>query len=467
MTDSANTTAPVVVIGGGISGLACAFRLKKRGISVLLLEKSNRFGGVVESKQQDGFLFESGPQSFLLTSELAELIEDAGLGGDLISAPPRLARYILHGGKLVSVPLSPFSLLSTSLLDDGTKWRLLTEVFRKTRPPDPDESISAFTRRKFGECLLENLVAPFVSGVYAGDPEQLSLRSSFPQVHEWEEAKGSVLRGAIAQMKRAKKSSGKRARRQMCSLKDGVGTLMKALGSQLGDSARLGSAVNSVRPISAGGRMQYEVSLSTGETKAAHTIVFAADAVAGPILMPVSAQFPATLGKIAYAPVAVYSAGYRQEAIGRPLDGFGFLVPRKEGMRTLGCVWNSSLFPARAPKGHVLMTSFAGGATDPEFCTRGEERIASTIRDEIARALNIREAPVIERVRVHARALPQYTLGYSGIILELKTICDTTPEFYLTGNYLDGPALGACVVRAFRIADEVEARLSGATKSGA
>jgi oxygen-dependent protoporphyrinogen oxidase len=464
MADPTPNSAPVIVIGGGISGLACAFRLKQRGIPVLLLEKSDCIGGVVQTILQGGFLFENGPQSFMLTPELGELIEGAGLSGDIVRAAPRMPRYIYCGGKLVPAPLSPFSLLTTSLLDGSTKWNLVTEPFRGTLPPNPDESIAEFVRRKFGNSLLENLAGPFVSGVYAGDPEQLSLRSSFPKIHELESKYGSVLRGAMKQMFGKRRNPGAKTKRGLCSLNRGVGSLMQALGERLAPDARLGVTVEAVLRNAAPDMPQYEVRCGAGMTEAiaASAVVCAADpASAGPILAPASLQFAKSLGKISYAPVAVVSAGYRREAIGRALDGFGLLVPRKEGMHVLGCVWNSSLFPGRAPEGHVLLTSFAGGATDPELCAWSEDRVASTIQDEIARVLEIRDAPVTRHVKVYARALPQYNLGHQGVMTELEWACNATPGVFLVGNYLEGPSLGACVARSFRVADEVKEYVGG------
>ena len=186
-----------IVIGGGIAGLACTYRLREMSIPALLLEQADRVGGVIESAQQDGFLFELGPQSFLSTEPLLEMIAGLGLGDELLRADPRAPRYVLADGRLRRVPMSPPALLTTSLLSAGSKWRLVSEPFRRTQPPEGDESVAAFVRRKFGNELLELLVGPFVSGVYAGDPEKLSLRSAFPAVHEWENDYGSVLRGAM------------------------------------------------------------------------------------------------------------------------------------------------------------------------------------------------------------------------------------------------------------------------------
>jgi len=472
MPDATTISAPVIVIGGGISGLACAFRLKQRGIPFLLLEKSERFGGVVQSIKQDGFLFELGPQSFTLTAPLNELIDAAGLSGELFRAPPRMPRYIYVGGKLVAAPVSPFSLLTTSLLSAQTKWNLITEPLRRTHPPNEDESIAAFVRRKFGKSLLDNFAAPFVSGVYAGDPEKLSLHSAFPQVHEWEKNRGSLLRGAIHKMRSRPKDPSAKKVRGICSLERGVGSLFDALGAQLGDSAKLGIGVDAVIRNSSVHKERFEVrctfaggksgSATRIEALATSAVICATETeAAGAILAPSSEQFARSFARIRYAPVAVVSAGYRREAVGRALDGFGFLVARAEGLRALGCVWNSSLFAGRAPEGHVLLTTFAGGALNPELCSWNEERIASAVHEDIARVLNINEPPVVRHVHVYQRAIPQYNLGHFRIMTELHWTCGATPGLYLAGNYLEGPSMGACVERAFRVADEAQAYLSG------
>jgi oxygen-dependent protoporphyrinogen oxidase len=467
MPDAKTISAPVIVIGGGISGLACAFRLKQRGIPFLLLEKSDRFGGVIQSIQKDGFLFERGPQSFTLTAPLNELIEAAGLSGELLRAPSRMPRYILVGGKLVAAPMSPFSLLTTSLLSAGTKWNLLTEPLRRTHPPTEDESIASFVRRKFGASLLDNLAAPFVSGVYAGDPEQLSLRSAFPQVHEWEKNHGSLLRGAISKMRSRPKNPAAQKVRGICSLTGGVSSLFDALGAQLGDSAILRVGVDRVLRNTSPDKPRFEVRCTFGDVErndsldASAVICATESAPAGAMLGPSSEQFTKSLARIPYAPIAVVSAGYRRDAVGRALDGFGFLVPRKEGLSVLGCVWNSALFPGRAPEGHVLLTSFAGGALNPELCSWNEDRISAAIHEDISRVLNITEQPVVRSVHVYQRAIPQYNLGHFRIMTELKWTCDATPGLYLAGNYLEGPSMGACVERSFRVVDEVENYLDG------
>src|ERR1700730_1123056 len=187
----------VIIVGGGISGLACAFRLKQLGIPVTLLEASDRVGGMVGTVEKDGLLLESGPQSFQGTDSILELIQQVGIEDELFAADPHAPRYVLMRGKLHEIPMSPRALLTSSLLTPGSRWRIASEPFRKTRSPSEEESVADFVRRKFGHEILEYLVAPFVSGVYAGDPEKLSLRAAFPTLQEWEREYGSVLRGAM------------------------------------------------------------------------------------------------------------------------------------------------------------------------------------------------------------------------------------------------------------------------------
>jgi oxygen-dependent protoporphyrinogen oxidase len=459
MPNSTESAAPVIVIGGGISGLACAFRLKQLGIPAVLFEKSDRCGGVISTAEEDGFLFEFGPQGVLLTPPVAELVEAVGMAGEMLRANPRAPRFIYHGGKLVPAPMSPPALLRSSLLNGATKWRLATEPLRHSHPPEFDESVAAFVRRKFGASLLDSLVAPFVSGVYAGDPEQLSLRAAFPQVHEWEKRHGSVLRGAIKQMRQKPKDGG--GRPGLVSFRCGVGSLLDALRAQLGTGVHSGVSVNSVTRGDENSGAHFTLEIERGErreTIAASTVIIATEPqAAAKLLRPISLQFCKLLEPIAMVPVAMVAAGYRRGTVGHPLDGFGFLVPRKEGLRTLGTVWNSSLFPRRAPQGYVAMTSFVGGATDPEITTRPDEQIAAAVHEELVKVLQIREQPVVQRVQRYERALPQYNIGHTARIEQLEHLCRENRGIHLAGNYLAGPSFGACVERAFQVAREIEA----------
>jgi oxygen-dependent protoporphyrinogen oxidase len=441
-----------IVIGGGISGLCCAYRLRELGDSVMLLEASDRVGGVIQSVEREGFLFEHGPQSFLATEFLSNLIRYLNLEGELLLADPAAPRYILKKGLLHAAPLSPSGLLTTSLLSIGTRYRIISEPLRKTRPPEADESVAGFVRRKFGADLLENLVGPFVSGVYAGDPEKLSLRSAFPQVDKFEREHGSVIRGAI----KSRPPKGK-PRPGLASFRHGVATLVSALAQTMVNAIRFQASALSLNMKRTNTPPRFELQVSHGgasDVLSADTILLTVPTpVAAQIASSLSPRFSDLLARIEYAPVAVVSIAYRREQVGHPLDGFGFLVPRGEGVRLLGTVWNSSLFPGRAPEGHVLLTSFVGGATDPAAVQLGEDALVEMVERELAQVLRIQGKPAARMVQRYEQALPQYNLGHGEIVAGLREEMSRHPGFFLSGNYFAGPSIGNCVEQAYDAAE--------------
>src|SRR5487761_498709 len=379
-----------IVIGAGISGLACALRLVEMGIGVRVLEAAGRPGGMIATVERGGFLFEAGPQSVQMTPEFRELIRAARFEGEVLQASPQMPRYVLLGGKLRPAPMSPPTLLTTSLLGMGSKVRVLSEAFRRSKPPAQDESFADFVRRKFGTEILEHLAGPFASGVFAGDPEQLSLRSTFPVMAQWEEEYGSVVRGAM-------KSRGSEARQQptLAGFRRGMGSFMSALVGKLESGVENGIRAESLESLDSAGEAGWTIRCSgrNSETPAAETLHASAIVIATPayvaarLVRGFAEKLSATLAGIPYAPIAVVAEGYRREHVGHALNGFGFLVPRKEGLRTLGTVWNSSLFPNRAPDGMVLITSFIGGATDREVVDMDAQQIADQVRKEIGKVL--------------------------------------------------------------------------------
>ena len=465
MSIPALTPIPAIVIGGGISGLTCAYHLQQAGIPVRVLDAGVRPGGVISTQEKDGFRFELGPQSFLSTDPLLKLIDALGLRNELLYADSRAPRYILFRGQLVPAPHAPPSLLTTPLLGVRTKWRLSTEMLRRTNPPSTDESIAAFVRRKFGDELLDRIVAPFVSGIYAGDPEKLSLRASFPKLHEFETKYGSVLRGAM----KSRPAKGT-PRPGLCSFRGGMETLPRALATRLGDALLSESLVVGARHGKANGNSSFEVDLTRNghwETLLASAIIMAAPVyAASEILKGVSDKFAAPFARIEYAPLVVVAAGYRRDQVRLAGNGFGFLVPRGEGLRVLGTVWNSSLFPERAPENMACFTSFAGGATDPELCGMSEAEIAEIICGEVKRVLGITGPPMTRLVHRYTRALPQYNLGHSETVSALGAAASTVPGLFLAGNYLTGPSIGSCVEQANQTADAVRVYLASIGVAG-
>jgi oxygen-dependent protoporphyrinogen oxidase len=453
-----------IVIGGGISGLACAFRLQQLGVDITVLEASPRAGGVIATEEKNGCLFESGPQSFLATEVLLGLLRDAGLEKNLLTADARAPRFVMRRGRLEQVPMGPVPLLTTSLLGLGTKLRLIAEPFGRSRPPDAEESVADFVRRKFGSEILDYLVSPFVSGVYAGDPETLSWKSAFPAAHAWEVQHGSLMRGAFRS-----RSGERKPRPRLCSFRRGMSTLTQGLAEKLGSSLHTGTCVESLATAKREGVPVYDLSVShggTAERMAARAVIVAAPAyTASQILRGISPGAAKSLSGIAYAPVAVVAEAYRRDQIGHPLRGFGFLVPRVEQLRTLGTVWNSSLFPGRGPDGTVVLASFAGGATDPHIVEKECKEIAEIVDGEIAKVLAISGPPSEQSIWRWERALPQYNLGHAERTKAIGQELARTPGLFLAGNYLEGPSIGECVSQGFKTAEAVRDYLAGAAGS--
>jgi oxygen-dependent protoporphyrinogen oxidase len=445
-----------LVVGGGISGLLCAYALEKAGVEVLLVEASARLGGVVNSLSRNGFLLELGPQSFTATAPLRSLCANLGIADQLVEAPAKAPRYVVVSGRLEAVPMSPRALLTSPLIDGSTKWALLRDIFGKSVPPVGDESVAAFVRRKFSEQLLDRLVGPFVSGVYAGDPEKLSVRSAFPRLHEAERARGSIVRGML---RLAKSKKGPRERPTLNAFREGNETLVRALGNRLASAVVLGARATNVYRQNDG---SYHISLegSNNDAVSAKSVIFATPAdVAGGLLGQLDPSFEPLLTSVEYAAVAVVSLGYAKKEVSHSLDGFGFLVPRSAGLRVLGTVWNSSLFPGRAPDGHALLTTFVGGATDAAATKLNHEELSGIVHREIAPLLSIQSHPMFSNVTIWPRALPQYNLGHGDRLASLGKSLARFPGLFLAGNYLRGPAIGACAEQALAVAEEV-ARLA-------
>jgi protoporphyrinogen/coproporphyrinogen III oxidase len=451
---------PALVVGAGISGLVCAHELRKAGIDAQVVESTPIPGGVIRSERREGYLLEFGPQSFNATSALLNLCRELNIEDQLLPAPTNAPRYVLVKGTLRPVPLSPPAFIASSLFSPITKLRVLCDILGRSTPPQSDESVAAFTRRKFSRELLDKLVGPFVSGIYAGDPEKLSLRSAFPQLYEAEKSAGSVIRGLLFS---ARKRSASAEKPNLQTFREGNQTLIQALAVNLGSNLRCGVTAQGIRTTTAShdtaiDAPTFEVTLlanSREEVLTTHRLIIATPTQqAATLLGDVDPQFESALSVIAYAPVAVVSLGYPKSTIHHSLDGFGFLVPRSSGLRILGTVWNSSLFPNRAPDGHVLLTSFVGGATDPGAVPLAEPEIFATVHRELASVLGISQPPSFSHVQAWQRAIPQYNLGHVQHISQLAQMQSKYQSIRLIGNYLRGPALGACVEQALTVAQE-------------
>lgn len=450
---------PALVVGGGISGLVCAYALQRAGVEVQLVEASPRPGGVIRSTTRDGFLLELGPQSFSGTPQLRQLSEDLGISDQVVKAPLHAPRYVLSEGQLRPVPFSPPAFFMSSLIDGATKWALLRDIFGKSIPPDADESVAAFVRRKFSPQLLDRLVGPFVSGIYAGDPERLSVRSAFPQLYEAEQSAGSIIRGML---RLARSRKGPREYPALQTFRDGNETLVRALSAKLGRALLNETSVTAISRQNDGSFALRLNRQGAEESVSSRFLILATPTeVTGKLLSRLDSSFESLLSSVEYAAVAVVSLGYRRSDIGHSLNGFGFLVSRSSGLRVLGTVWNSSLFPDRAPDGHALLTGFVGGATDQAATELPQQELADLVHRETSGLLSLKTTPVFSNVTIWPRALPQYNLGHRERLAAVARACSRQPGLWLAGNYLRGPAIGSCVENALGVVEEVGKHLSG------
>jgi len=461
-----STRVEALVVGAGISGLTTAYALAKSGVAVRAVESAPRPGGVIQSVRRDGYLLECGPQSFSGNGAITSICKDLGILEERVLADPKAARYVLIDGRLQAVPMGP-GLLTSSFMSGGTRGGILRDLFGKSEAPEPDESVASFIRRKFSATLLDRLVGPFVSGIYAGDPENLSLRAAFPILYEAEKARGSIIRGAFAVMKQRKAARGNapqppREKATLQTFRNGNETLPNALAKYLGEKLSCGTEILRLEALPANQepnspRFRLTLRGLKGEevVETERLSLATPTDIVSKLLGSLDAGFSASLDAIPYSGIAVVALGYAKQDVADPLSGFGFLVPRSSGLSILGTVWNSSLFPGRAPEGHALLTSFVGGATNAAALDKSPEALAAQVHRELAPMLGIRKDPAFSNVLIWPRAIPQYNLGHTARIAELNALRARFPGLYFAGNYLNGPAIGTCVEQALKTADEV------------
>jgi protoporphyrinogen/coproporphyrinogen III oxidase len=453
-----------IIIGAGISGLVAAHRLKKMGRNILLVESAGRAGGVIQSVDADGFLIEKGPNSLRGTHEFLDLMDELDLTNELVTADPRAPAYVYADGELQPVPMSPPALIKTRLISNSAKLRLLREPFIKTRSGAGEESIDSFVRRRLGDEVLERLVAPFLSGVYAGDPEQLSIQACFPKLAGFESGSGSIIRGAIRSARTSRKEQPKRSLRpyRLCSFRRGLQVLPQSLAKAAGESLLTEARVLSIKKNAEKSPAQssrFIVTLEHGSeqrTLEAATLVIATPSLAAARLLDGCApEVSGLISEIKYASLVSVPLAYPVNRVARKLDGFGFLAPRREGLRTLGSIWNSSLFPERAPDGWICTTNFIGGATDPHAVGLSDEELISIVHNELRKILGIECEPLRLPITRYERAIPQYNIGHRERIAKVDAALHNYRGLWLAGNYLHGVSLGDCIKRGEVIAAEI------------
>ncbi|MBI3024802.1 MAG: protoporphyrinogen oxidase [Candidatus Tectomicrobia bacterium] len=453
-----------VVLGGGVAGLAACLRLlqgaRERGLplEVVLLEASPRVGGAIETARAGGCLLEKGPDCFLsVKPEGVALCRELGLEGQLIGTRPECRRsFILRGGRLYPVTAGFYLLAPSSLTSFATspvfsplgKLRMALDLVLPRRRGAGDESLASFVRRRLGREALDRMAQPMVAGIYAADPEELSLEATMPQFLEMERRHRSVilaLRRRVAQARGAAAASGPRYA-LFLSLAGGMETLVEALRERLlGASLRCGARATGLRRE--GGR--WRVGLEGGGELEADALCAALPAHAGSKLFgEVSPRLSALLGGIPYGSVATLNLVFRRDRVAHPLDGMGFVVPAAEGRPLMACSFSSSKFAGRAPEGKVLLRAFAGGARGGEALALAEGELIRRLVEDLRPMLGVSGEPEEALLQRYGRAMPHYTVGHLGRVEEMERLAAELPGVALAGSAYRGVGIPDCAAGA-------------------
>jgi protoporphyrinogen/coproporphyrinogen III oxidase len=460
----------IVIVGGGISGLATALALQdlaaERGRPaprVLVLEAEPRCGGKIGTEHEGGYICEWGVNGFLNKEpRTIELCRRLKLMDRLLPASGAYnKRYLFTRGKLRAVHMHPVKFMFSRLLPFRAKLRLMREPWVREKPPEGDESIASFARRRIGPIAAEVLVDSMQTGIYAGDFEQMSVRSCFPRVVEVERQYGSLIRGMM-QLARERKGKGEPLpgagpSGHLTSFRGGMQVLIDALTGALGEGVRLHAPVRRVAVQD--GRPAVE--LESGESLRPVAVVLACPAhAAARITAELDAALSAELAAIRYPPIAVVCLGYPVSQLRRPLDGFGFLAPRSAGLRLLGALWASATFPDNAPEGHVLVRAMLGGARDLEVLQLSDEELVRLTASELERAQGTVGPPSFVRVFRHPLGIPQYLVGHEERLVRIDARVAQLPGLHLTGNAYRGIGVNDCAKLARPVAEAVLDRLA-------
>ena len=467
----------VIIIGGGISGLSTAWLLRdkaqKAGIELdlTLLEKETRMGGKIWSIREEGYTCEWGPNGFLDSKpQTLDLCNAIGVSNNLHRSNDNARkRFIFSGGELHPLPEGGPSFLKSRLISWPGKLRLALEPtpFIASAPVGVDETLADFGRRRLGAEALDKLIAPMVSGIFAGDPETMSLVSCFPRIAELEREYGGLIRAMIMLAKKKKKdiaagkvvSSAAGPGGVLTSFRDGIQCLSDALSDSLGAIIKARKDVFNVKK---GQNGSYRVLCSDGSELVADLVIAASPAFAAANMLDgMDGELSGILRQIPYASMTVVCFGYEREKIAHTLDGFGYLIPKKEGRSTLGTLWDSSMFDNRAPKGKVLLRSMMGGACFPEYVKLSDDEVAIRVKKDLKATMGIDAEPSFVRIFRHPQAIPQYTVGHGKRLEALGDRLKSHPGLILTGNSYRGIGLNDCVAAAQRASDEAFELLRG------
>ena len=442
------STINIAVLGAGISGLATAFWLNKQGFEITVLESKKEPGGSMVTRRENGFLIDYGPNSGLETTPLiGQIVEHVGLKGEMIYALKKAnKRYILKHNQLHALPTHPVAFFKTKLFSPKAKWRLLAEPFSKKSHEGYYQSISEFVKRRLGQEFLDYAVNPFVAGIFAGNPDNLSVKSALPKLYRLEELYGGLFKGfVLGARERKKRAEQSKQSARMFSFEKGMQSFPEAIAAKLGGKVRYNCKVE--RVVKSGSKFKVLYNYNDRSEEIIANIVLSTVPAyhAASIFDDWDGKLVDHLNNIYYPPVKVLYLGFRKEAVGQVLDGFGFLIPEKENKTFLGAIWSSAIFPYRATDDMTAFTLFVGGARSPELVDNENDKHINSVIKEFKEIMNIDEEPVFIKEKIWPKAIPQYRLGYIEHERYFEKFESNNPGIFLGGNYRGGISVGDCV----------------------
>jgi oxygen-dependent protoporphyrinogen oxidase len=446
----------IVIVGGGISGLSLAYVLleRKPNLDITVLESDKKAGGKIWTDKVDGFLCEGGVNGFLDNRpNTLELIGKLALTS-LRSSDKARKRYIFSEKKLRLLPESPRSFFTSDILSLYGRLRVAYEIF-VPRKQGNDETLADFARRRLGTEAYEKFIDPMASGIFAGDPENMSLKSCFPKVHLLELQYGSLIRGMIRLQKEAKKSGkkvGPGPGGVLTSFYDGMETLVDGLKHSLGQRLETNKKVVSIDRKNG----FYTIYLSDNTSIEAESVIVASPAhVTAEIVKDMDKQLSMKLNEIYYPSISVVCLGFKRTQIQHPLDGFGFLIPNREKRKVLGTLWDSSIFPNRAPEGYVLLRSMVGGVRMSDLALADNEGLVQIVLRELHDIMEIHATPDFIKVYKHEKGIPQYSAGHEKRLEDILKKTNNFKGFYLAGNAYRGIGVNDCIENSYKLAERI------------